>query len=142
MTSFLLFGSLPQRALALTATKENQGKIEEEKLQLLQNVVPYQEFVRKVKQLEIQSLEIDEKFLTAKFVDKLGNKGLVSPFDDPELIKFLQDHNVKLDLQAFNLFSPQNLENIAAVSIFWLCIIGFFYIGYLYGAIGNPFSYL
>lgn len=65
-----------------------------EREELQQNIVSYQEFVRRVKGNAIESLEIDEKFLTAKFVDKLGKKGLVSPFDDPELISFLKDHGV------------------------------------------------
>ena len=80
--------------------------------------------------------------MTAKFVDKMGNEGLVSPFDDPELIRYLQQHGVKLDLQAFNPLSPQNLENFVAIVVFWIVLGGFFGIGYLYGGIGNPFSYL
>ena len=103
-------------------------------------ILPYQEFLRRVDTQSILNVEIDKKYMTAKFTDVFGNKGIINPFNDPEFITFLKSYGVDLSITQYSLLNDANFQfGMAAISFWTLCFLTFL-LGFKFGETQNPFG--
>lgn len=81
----------------------------------------------------INYVEIDKSYMTAKYQDFFGTKGIILPFNDPEFISFLKRYGVDLSVTQHTLLSDANVQFGLASITFWSLCIGAFCLGYLFG---------